>query len=122
MCRRWTAEDKRADGGDGTVEGAHGCVGGGLPEWTAVTVLKKVTEVTVVETLWPLPLLLSVSVEADWWRQTDRTWLTAPDVTEVSTDRGDGCVGGGLPEAKEVTDVTEVLRELTNVSEEDCQR
>ena len=84
MCRRWTAEDKRADGGDGTVEGAHGCVGGGLPEWTAVTVLKKVTEVTVVETLWPLPLLLSVSVEAGWWRQTVWRWLMATEVTEVS--------------------------------------
>ena len=84
--------------------------------------MKKVTEVTVVETLWPLPLLLSVSVEADWWRQTGQTWLTAPEVTEVSTDRADGCVGGGLPKATEVTDVTEVLRELTNVSEEDCQR
>ena len=80
------------------------------------------SELTVVETFRPLPLLLSVLVEADWWRQTDRTWLTAPDVTEVSTDRADGCVGGGLPEAKEVTDVTEVLRELTNVSEEDCKR
>ena len=51
----------------------------------------------VVEMLWPLPLLLSVSVEAGWRRQTVRRWLTATEVTEVST-------------------------ELTDVPEVDCRR
>ena len=84
MCQRWTAEDKRADGGDGTVEGAHGCVGGGLPEWTAVTVLKKVREVTVVEMLRPLPLLRS---QLGWRRQTEWWWLTTTQATEDSWSR-----------------------------------
>ena len=38
------------DGGDGSVEEADGCVGGGLPEVTELTEMKQVTEVTVVET------------------------------------------------------------------------
>ena len=36
------------------------------------TELMDVTEVTAVEMLWPLPLLLSVSMEAGWRRQTVR--------------------------------------------------
>ena len=51
----------------------------------------------VVETLWPLPLLLSVSVQAGGQTQTDRRWLTTTEVTKVST-------------------------ELTDVSEVDCRR
>jgi len=41
------------------------------------------TEVTAAETIWPLPLLLYVSLEADWQRRlTQVTQLTEP--TEVS--------------------------------------
>ena len=62
------------DGGDGSVDGADAlaaafavvCVGGGrLAEVMAMEVTEP-TGVTVVEMLWPLPLLLSVSVEAGW--------------------------------------------------------
>ena len=49
------------DGGDGSVDRADGCVGGGLLEVTELMGAKKVTEVV---RLWPLPLLLAVSVEA----------------------------------------------------------
>ena len=54
-------------------------------------------KVTLMETLQPLPLLLSVSAEAGRRRQTDWRWLLATEVTEVST-------------------------ELTDVSEVDCRR
>ena len=47
------------------------------------------TGVMVVDMLWPLLLLLSVSVEAGWRRQTVRMWLTAMEVTEVSTKLSD---------------------------------
>ena len=57
----------------------------------------EVTVVMVVEILWPLPLLLSVSAETGWRRQTDWRGLTATEVTEVST-------------------------ELTDASEVDCRR
>ena len=60
MCRRWTAGGDRGDGCDGSVEGADKCVGGGLPEVIALTVVTELTEVKVMETLRPLPLLLSV--------------------------------------------------------------
>ena len=73
-------------GGGGSVDRADGCVGGGLPEATELTEVKKVTEVTVMETLRPLPLLLSVSVKAGRRRQTDWRWLTATELTEVSTE------------------------------------
>ena len=43
----------------------------------------------MVKMLWPLPLLLSVSVEAGWRRQTVRRWLMATEVTEVSTKLSD---------------------------------
>ena len=56
------------EGGGGSVDRADGCVGGGLPDATELMGAKKVTE---VETLWPLSLLLSVSMEAGWRRQTD---------------------------------------------------
>ena len=57
----------RADGGvtNGSVDGAHRCVGGGLPE---ATELMGVSDVTMVETMWPLPLLLSMLVEVGWRR------------------------------------------------------
>ena len=80
-------------GGDGSVDRADECVVGGLPEATEPTF---VTVVTVVKMLCLLALLLSVSTEAGWRRQTDWRWLTA-------------------------TEVTELLRELTDVSEVDCQ-
>ena len=43
------------------------------------------------------------------------------DGGDESVDRADGCVGGGLPKTRELTVVTELLRELTAVSEVDCQ-
>ena len=37
------------EGGGGSVDRADGCVGGGLPEATELTEVKKVTEVTVMD-------------------------------------------------------------------------
>ena len=72
----------RGDGGADALANADAavCVGGGKTErrWqTDVTAeAAEVTEVsmmTVVETLWPLPMLQSVSVAADGWRwQSER--------------------------------------------------
>ena len=68
-----------SDRGDGSFDG-------GLPKAIELTDVKKVT---VVETLWPLPLLLSVSVEAGWRRQTDWRWLAATDGGDGSVDKDD---------------------------------
>ena len=73
------------DGGERRVEEeSDGRFGGGLPE---LTELAEVTEVALVEMLWPLPLLLSVSGEAGLRRQTVRRWLMA--MTEVSLELSD---------------------------------
>ena len=76
MCGWRTARGDRGGSGDGgrdtlgdrSVDRADGCIGGGLPEATELMGAKKVT---VVETLQPLPLLLSVSAEAGWRMQID---------------------------------------------------
>ena len=52
------------------------------------TELMEVPELAVVETVWPLPLLLSLRVEADWGR-----WLTVGDGGD-GADGADGSVGG----------------------------
>ena len=49
----------------------------------------------MVETLWPLPLLLSVSVEAGW-RLGRLTEVADGDGADGSVDGADGCLGGDL--------------------------
>ena len=48
---------------------------------------------TVVEMLWPLPLLLFVSVEAGW-RLGRLTEVADGDGADGSVDGADGCLGG----------------------------
>ena len=59
------------------------------------TELMELTELTVVETLWPLPLLRSVSVEAGW-RLGRLTEVADGDGADGRVDGADGCLGGDL--------------------------
>ena len=57
------------------------------------TELMEGSKVTVVEMLRPLPLLLSVSVEAGW-RLGRLTEVADGDGADGSVDGADGCLGG----------------------------
>ena len=59
------------------------------------TELMEGSKVTEVEMLWPLPLLLSVLVEAGW-RLGRLTKVADGDGADGSVDGADGCLSGDL--------------------------
>ena len=81
-----TAGRDRADGADGADGGGDALRPGRWRRWSLLSV-------TLVGMLWPLPLLLSVSVEAGW--QLGRlTKVADGDGADGSVDGADGIVGG----------------------------